>query len=376
LSRTAAPEPRLLARVLELAERGRFTVSPNPMVGALVARKGRVVAEGFHERAGGPHAEVLALERAGAAARGADLYVSLEPCVHFGRTPPCAPRVVASGVGRVVVLARDPNPQVHGRGITALERAGIPVVRADAAYRLLAERQNEKFAVWARRGRPFVLAKWAATMDGKTASATGESRWITGPASRRRAMALREEYDAVLVGAATVLADDPRLTRRLGWNRVTGHRRIVLDGRLRTPVSARVFRDPEGGLIVTALPPRHPRVRAHERRGVEVWSLPGGRRGRVPLGPLLARLGRAGVASLMVEGGAETLGEFFRAGLVDRVAVFTAPKILGGGAAPGGVGGPGLALSGARRLIGVEHERLGEDWLVTGRVAPSRRPTH
>jgi diaminohydroxyphosphoribosylaminopyrimidine deaminase/5-amino-6-(5-phosphoribosylamino)uracil reductase len=376
LKEPSGPDRRLLARVLELAERGRYTVSPNPMVGALVARRGRVLAEGFHERAGDPHAEVLALDRAGAAARGADLYVSLEPCVHFGRTPPCVPRIAASGVARVVVLARDPNPRVHGRGITALERAGIPVVRADAPHRLFAERQNEKFAVWIRLGRPFVLAKWAATLDGKTASATGESQWITGADSRRRAMALREEYDAVLVGAATVLADDPRLTRRLGWNRVTPHRRIVLDGRLRTPVSARVFRTPAGALLVTALPPRHARVRAHERRGVEVWSLPGTRTGRVPLRPLLARLGRSGIASLMVEGGAETLGEFFRAGLVDRVAVFTAPKILGGGAAPGGVGGPGLALSSARRLIGVEQESLGEDWLVTGRVAPARRATH
>ncbi|MFN2385125.1 MAG: bifunctional diaminohydroxyphosphoribosylaminopyrimidine deaminase/5-amino-6-(5-phosphoribosylamino)uracil reductase RibD, partial [Thermoanaerobaculia bacterium] len=291
-------------------------------------------------------------------------------------TPPCVPRIVASGVARVIVLSRDPNPTVHGRGIAEIERAGVPVAGPDEKHRLLAERQNEKFSVWIRRKRPFVLVKWAATLDGKTASATGESRWITGAASRRRAMELREEYDGVLVGAATVLADDPRLTRRLGWNRVTLHRRIVLDGRLRAPVTARVFRPAEGALLVTALPTGHRRVRAHERRGVEVWSLPGPRPGRVSLRRLLARLARSGVASLMVEGGAETLGEFFRAGLVDRVAVFTAPKILGGGAAPGGVGGPGLALSGARRLAEVQHEALGEDWLVTGRVAPSRRSTH
>ena len=362
--------------MLDLAERGRFTVSPNPMVGSLIARGGRILAEGFHERAGGPHAEVLALEQAGKAARGADLYVSLEPCVHFGRTPPCVPTILQSGVGRVIVLSRDPNPKVNGRGIAALERAGVPVVLGDGAHRLLADRQNEKFSVWIRDSRPFVLAKWAATLDGKTASAAGESQWITGKASRRRAMALREEYDAVLVGAATVIADDPRLTRRLGWNRVTPHRRIVLDGRLRVPVSARVFRPAPGALLVTALPPEHSRVRAHQRQGVEVWSLPGPSPGRVSLRRLLTRLARSGVASLMVEGGAETLGEFFRAGLVDRVAVFTAPRILGGASAPGGVGGTGLALSGARRLTDVEHESLGEDWLVSGRVAPSRRSTH
>ena len=377
MKRPAAPDPRLLSRVLELAERGRFTVSPNPMVGSLVARGDRILAEGFHERAGGPHAEVLTLQQAGTAARGADLYVSLEPCVHFGRTPPCVPRILESGVGRVIVLSRDPNPKVHGRGIAALERAGVPVIRADGgAHRLLADRQNEKFSVWIREGRPFVLAKWAATLDGKTASAAGDSQWITGTASRLRAMALREEYDAVLVGAGTVIADDPRLTRRLGWNRVTPHRRIVLDGRLRVPVSARVFRRAPGTLLVTALPPEHSRVRAHQRQGVEVWSLPGPSPGRVSLRRLLRRLAGSGVASLMVEGGAETLGEFFRAGLVDRVAVFTAPKILGGASAPGGVGGAGLALSGARRLTDVEHESLGEDWLVSGRVAPSRRPTH
>lgn len=343
------------------------------MVGALVARGSTVFAEAFHERAGGPHAEAQALARAGSAALGADLYVSLEPCVHFGRTPPCAPIVAASGVRRVFVVALDPNPRVHGRGVAALRRQKIDVRLAGGSDRLLAEQQNEKFAVWIREGRPFVLAKWAATLDGKIASASGESRWITGAASRRRTLMLREEYDAVLVGAGTVAADDPRLNRRLGVNRVTRHRRIVLDGRLRATPTARVFRNPEGALLVTALPLDHPRARAIARRGVDVWSVPGSAPGKVALGALVRRLGRDGISSLMVEGGAETLGNFFLARLVDRVAVFTAPKILGGAAALGPVGGPGLPLRRARRIVAVVREELGEDWLITGRVDRGRR---
>ncbi len=357
----------LLSRTLELAERGRYTVAPNPMVGAVVARGGRVLSEAWHRRAGGPHAEIMALERAGARARGADLYLSLEPCVHFGRTPPCAPRVIQAGIARVFVAARDANPLVSGRGIRALRRAGIEVVEADRTLRRRAQRQNEKFRVWTTEGRPFVLAKWAATLDGKTATGSGESRWITGAEARRRALLLREEYDAVLVGAGTVLADDPMLTRRLGRSGRRPHRRIVVDGQLRVPASARLFRDPEGALVVTALPGDHPRARRLEAQGVAVWSVPGGQ-GRVSLARLLARLAREEVSSLLVEGGAETLWGFFRAGLVDRVAVFTAPKIFGGRTAPGGVGGKGFALARGVRIVDVEHERAGRDWLVTGRV--------
>jgi diaminohydroxyphosphoribosylaminopyrimidine deaminase/5-amino-6-(5-phosphoribosylamino)uracil reductase len=362
-----APSEELLARALDLAERGRCTVSPNPMVGAVVARGRHVIAEAWHRRAGGPHAEVAALERAGARARGADLYLTLEPCVHLGRTPPCAPRVVESEIARVFVASRDPNPLVSGRGIRRLRRAGIGVVEARGDLRRRAEIQNEKFRLWISQGRPFVLAKWAATLDGKIASASGASRWITGPPARRRALAFREEYDAILVGSGTVLADDPLLTRRLGTARGLPHRRIVLDGRLRAPASARLFRDPEGVVVATALSGRHPRVQRFASLGVEVWSLPA-RDGAVALPRLLSRLAREGVSSLMVEGGADTLWRFFRAGLVDRVAVFTAPIVLGGTGAPGAVGGSGFSLSSAPRLLDVAHERLGKDWLVTARV--------
>lgn len=362
------------ARALDLAERGRFTVSPNPMVGAVVTRAGRVVAEAWHRRAGGAHAEAAALDLAGPLARGADLYVTLEPCAHFGRTPPCAPRIVSAGIRRVFVGARDPNPIVSGRGVRVLRRAGVEVVFAGPAIRRQAERQNEKFRKWVEEGRPFVLAKWAATLDGKTASGAGLSRWITGTKARRRGLLFREEYDAVLVGSGTLIADDPLLTRRLGTVRGRPHRRIVLDGRLRTAEKARLYRDPGGVLVITALPRDHPRSERLAARGIEIWSIPGREEGKVSLSRALSRLARENVSSLMVEGGSETLWGFFRAGLVDRVAVFGASTILGGRTAPGGVGGEGFDLARAVRVVEVEHERVGEDWLVTGVVeGPGRR---
>ncbi len=358
-----------LDRAFAFAERGRYSTSPNPMVGAVVVSGGRAVAEEFHRRAGQPHAEALALSRAGRAASGADLYLTLEPCVHWGRTPPCVPVVAASGVSRVIVAAADPNPKVSGRGIAALRRAGVTVLLAPAAWRRRAIEQNERFRAWVATGRPFVLAKWAETLDGKTAAASGQSRWITSEAARRRAMLLREEYDAVLVGAGTVAADDPRLTRRLGRNLVTEHWRIVLDGRLRAARTARVFRGPGRRVVVTAERASHPRARRLAARGVEVWSLPGPRPGRVDLARLLEELGSRAVTGLMVEGGAETLWSFFSAGLVNRAAVFLAPRILGGRRSPGGVGGEGFALSRTPRLTDARVEPVGGDLLVTGRLA-------
>jgi len=356
-----------MERAFELAERGRYSVSPNPMVGAVLVRKGRVLGEGWHRRAGGPHAEILALRRAGKAARGADLWVTLEPCAHHGRTPPCAAALVEAGVRRVVFASPDPNPRVAGRGARILRRAGIRVSPGSAADRLRAERQNEKFFVSMRRRRPFVLAKWASSLDGRIADAAGESRWITGPEARRRGLLWREELDAVLVGAGTVTADDPLLSRRLGVNRESPHARIVLDGGLIAPERARIFRRPEGVIVATAEPVTHPKARRLARRGVTVWSLPGRRRGEVDLRRLLSELLFGGVTSLLVEGGGATHAAFVREGLVDRVAVFLAPRVLGGDGVPS-VGPAGLRLGNAPRLSEVEVERLGEDVLVTGRL--------
>jgi diaminohydroxyphosphoribosylaminopyrimidine deaminase/5-amino-6-(5-phosphoribosylamino)uracil reductase len=367
------PDLAWIDRAIELAERGRFGVSPNPMVGAIVVRDGRVVGEGYHRRAGGPHAEVVAIARAGEAARGADLYVSLEPCVHFGRTPPCVDAICASGVRRVIAAAPDPNPLVRGRGFAALARAGIPVLRANPGQRRAAELQNEKFRVWITERRPFVLAKWASTLDGRIASAAGRSRWITGPEARRRALLLREEYDAVLVGAGTIRADDPLLTRRLGRARERPHRRIVLDGRLRVSPDARVFRHPEGVVLVTAQAARSRAAARFSARGVEVWSLPGRSAGRVSPTRLLQRLAQEQIASVMVEGGSETLWQFFRGGLVDRIAAFIAPRVVGGREAPGAVGGSGFTLSGSVRLGELACSRYGQDLFVTAPVRSSGR---
>jgi diaminohydroxyphosphoribosylaminopyrimidine deaminase/5-amino-6-(5-phosphoribosylamino)uracil reductase len=366
-------DPGWLDRAFALAERGRYSTSPNPMVGAVVVAGRRVVGEAFHRRAGEPHAEILALARAGRAARGADLYLTLEPCTHEGRTPPCAPAVAASGVGRVVVASTDPNPKVAGRGVAALRRAGVPVVLAPAGWRRKAAEQNERFRTWITTGRPFVLGKWAESLDGKIASASGQSRWITGKAARERAMRLREEYDAVLVGCGTVAADDPRLTRRLGLNRTTPHWRIVLDGRLRVSEKARVFRGRGRRVVVTAVHPSHPKVARLAAQGVEVWSLPARgpkSAGRVDLSRLLDELGDRDATGLLVEGGAETLWSFFSEGLVDRVMVFLAPRILGGRDAPGGVAGPGFRLSTTPRLAEMRVDRLGDDVCVTARREP------
>ena len=364
---TTRIDMRWMDRALELAERGRYSVSPNPMVGAVVLRSGRVVGEGFHERAGRSHAEVRALDRAGDLARGADLYVTLEPCAHFGRTPPCTRAILSAGIRRVVFAGRDPHPLVAGKGLAALRRAGVEVVASEAARQERAEKQNEKFRLWISKGRPFVLAKWAQTLDGKIAPARGSSRWITSEAARERALLLREEYDAVLVGAGTVIADDPRLTRRLRRNRATPHRRIVLDGRLRVDPSARVFREPEGALVVTTRSEESPAARRFARRGIGVWRV-GGPGDRVRLPRLLRRLAREGVTSLLVEGGGETFWEFFRSGCVDRVAAFVAPRVLGGTRAAPAVGGAGFSLAKTPRLEDMEAETVGQDLLVTGLV--------
>lgn len=366
---TRAVDPSFLDRALELAERGRYGVSPNPMVGAVVVARGRVVGEGYHRRAGGPHAEILALRQAGRRSRGADLYVTLEPCNHFGRTPPCTDAIRKAGIGRVLFALPDPNPLVAGGGAAALSRAGITVRRADAGRARLAARQNEKFLTRAATGRPFVLAKWASTLDGRLADSRGRARWITGEAARRRALLLREEYDAVLVGAQTVRADDPMLTRRLGRNRAGGQWRIVLDGRLLLSERARLLARPRGVVVVTSRRADGAKARRLAARGAEVWSLSGDRHGRVSIPELLERLAGRGVTSLMVEGGARTLWSFFSAGAVDRVCAFLAPRVLGGERAPGAVGGEGFRLATTPELEQVEVEKVGRDLMITGRVA-------
>jgi diaminohydroxyphosphoribosylaminopyrimidine deaminase/5-amino-6-(5-phosphoribosylamino)uracil reductase len=322
-------DERFMRRALVLAARGLGETNPNPLVGCVVVRGGRVLGEGFHARAGGPHAEVLALRRAGAAARGATLYVTLEPCAHQGRTPPCAPLVGDAGISRVVAAARDPFPAVRGRGLALLRRAGVAVDTGVLAAE--AARLNERFLTAVRLGRPFVLLKAATTLDGRIATARGVSRWITGAAERRQARWLRRLHDAVVVGSGTVLADDPLLLPSPRTRRP--FTRVVLDSRLRLPPSSRLAssaspRTPV--LVVTAAPPDSPPARALAERGVSIVPAPADRAGRVAVGAALEALHARGLASVMVEGGSEVLGAFLHARLVDQVALFRAPLLLGG----------------------------------------------
>ena len=336
-----------MARALELARRGAGETNPNPLVGCVVVKRGRIVGEGWHRRAGGPHAEVDALRAAGLAARGATLYVNLEPCAHQGRTPPCAPLVAASGVRRLVAAIADPNPLVRGRGFRLLRRAGVAVAVGEAAGE--ARALNRRFLVAAAGPRPFVLLKAATTLDGRIATARGESKWITSPRQRIRARSLRRLQDAVAVGVGTVLADDPMLMPQPEVQR--SFVRIVFDSRLRLPPDSRLARTAMRWpvwVLTTARAPR--RAAALEARGVTVIEVRG-RDGRVAVPSALRALRRLGIWSLMVEGGSELLGSFLDARAFDEVALFRAPVLLGGRGSRAAFGGPDpLRLARAPRM--------------------------
>jgi diaminohydroxyphosphoribosylaminopyrimidine deaminase/5-amino-6-(5-phosphoribosylamino)uracil reductase len=351
-----------MARALALAVRGLGRTHPNPAVGAVVARGERVVGEGWHRRAGTAHAEVVALRAAGRRAVGATLYVTLEPCTHFGRTPPCVDAVLRAGVARVVIGMVDPSPRVRGRGIRRLRRTGVRVsvgVLGTDCRRLLAG-----YASAVRRKRPFVVLKLAASLDGRIATRSGVSRWITGGAARRRAHQLRNRLDAVLVGAGTILADDPQLTCRIRGGRDPV--RVVLDGRLRISPRARVVcgRSPAPTWIVTASDAPARRATALRRAGVEVIALPG--RGEVAIARVLRELCRRGVTSVLIEGGAGVAAAALRARIVDRLVVFLAPILIGGDGVPM-VGRLGTATPRrALRLVRMQVGRAGGDVMVGG----------
>ena len=357
----AAPseDESFMRLALREAEKGIGRTSPNPAVGAVLVKNGRVIARGHHERAGGPHAEVVALRAAGGRARGADLYVTLEPCNHWGKTPPCSLAVLQTGVRRIVVGSRDPNPVVNGRGLARLRRAGVEVVTD-----VLREECDALNAHWFRfitSGRPFVTLKAAVTLDGKIATGGGDSRWVTGPAAREEVHRMRDRADAVLVGAGTARADDPLLTTRLPRGEGRDPVRIVLDARLTLPRSLRLFHPRSAAPTLVATTARCP---GRFGPGVETISCRSAG-GRVDLGDLLSKLAERGIAHLLVEGGAEVHQSFLAAGLVDRVVVFLAPKILGGGKAWLAGEGPRL-MAGALPLEDVEVRRVGDDLMVSG----------
>jgi diaminohydroxyphosphoribosylaminopyrimidine deaminase/5-amino-6-(5-phosphoribosylamino)uracil reductase len=356
-----------MARALELARRAEGRTRPNPPVGAVVVRDGATVGEGFHPQAGQPHAEIFALRQAGEKARGADLYVTLEPCSHQGRTGPCVEAVIAAGIGRVFIGTRDPNPLVEGQGITGLQGAGILVQVGilESECRLLIA----PFAKHVTTGLPFVILKSAMTLDGKTATSSGDSKWISGPGSREHVHRLRDRVDAVMVGIGTVLDDNPRLTTRLP----DGGRdplRIVVDSRLRIPEEAAVLSVPSEAatLIATTRAAPPDKVARLVERGVEVLQI-GGKNGRVDPADLMTELGARGIQSVLLEGGSELSSSLLQAGLIDRVMIFVAPVLIGGDDGKGLFAGRGATrIADALRLSDICVRRFGDDVLIEGEV--------
>ena len=354
-----------MRRALSLARRGVGRVSPNPAVGAILVSRGKIIGEGWHEKAGQAHAEIRALEQAkrhGKSPRGATMYVTLEPCSTHGRTPPCTEALIRAGVERVVVACLDPNPSHEGRGLKCLRAAGMSV--QTGVCRVSAERLNAAFFQWIRTKCPRVTIKAAMTLDGKIAAGDGQSKWITGEVARRHAMRLRYSMDAILVGRQTVEADDPSLTVRLSpsvHSTCKPLMRIVLDSRARIPLDAKVLNDDMKHMtrvVVSASAPAG-RLAALQNR-VEVWQSPA--KTRVDLFWLLKTLGSHEVTSLLVEGGGEVHASFLEADLVDEVAFYYAPKVLGGTASRRAIAGKGATqLNAALRLDQVRWRQLGMD---------------
>lgn len=357
-----------MKRALDLAHRGHGRTSPNPLVGAVVVKAGRIVGEGYHQKAGTPHAEVHALNAAGENARGATLYVNLEPCCHWGRTPPCTEAVLQAGVAEVYVAEVDPNPSVAGNGIRQLQDAGIHVhvgIYAEAAARL-----NEVYKKYIQTGKPFVILKTAMSLDGKIATASGESQWITSEGARQRGHEIRDTVDAILVGSGTVVRDNPALTTRLQDREGQDATRIVLDSYGRTSTDARIFNPESGAGVIIAVTPNAPteNVSALERAGAEVITVPAAH-GRVCFKRLMEILAEREITSVLVEGGGEINAAAIAAGVVDKMMCFIAPKLIGGRDAPGPIGGEGISsLSDVPRLQRVSITPISDsdDFLIEG----------
>ena len=371
-ARFSAQDEVFMRRALEFAFRAFGRTSPNPAVGAVVVRNGRVVGEGFHRRAGLPHAEAEALRQAKGDARGATLYVTLEPCAHHGRTPPCVDAVVASGIRRVVAAVVDPNPLVNGKGFRRLKRAGVAVdvgLLKDEARRL-----NAPFFKVMTERLPWTVVKIGQSLDGKIATSRGESRWITSEPARALGHEWRSRVDAILVGSRTIKRDDPRLTERSGVARHGRPIKIIVDTHLSIPPTARCLsaQSPAPTWIAT-LSRDVERIRRFEKKGVTVLPLRGS--ARVPLRPFFRLLAERGVQSVLIEGGGEVIASAFKDRLVDHVSWCVAPIFIGGREAPGSVGGEGTArLTQAVRLANVTVDRVGPDVCIAGDVVyPKRR---
>lgn len=360
-----------MRRALALARRGEGLTRPNPPVGALVVKAGRAIGAGFHARAGGPHAEVIALEAAGAGARGASLYVTLEPCCTHGRTPPCVDAIIKAKVREVIVGARDPNPKHCGRGLAALRRAGIRVI--ENVCRAEAENLIAPFAKWITTGLPFFTLKLGVSLDGKIADTTGKSKWITSAASRKAVQAMRRRSDAIMVGAGTLRADNPGLLPRPALGRKP--MRIVVSSSGRIPARSKVFIDAECGRAVVAVA-KHCAIAAQKAlagSASEVWAFRQTRSG-IDLRALARKLGEQGILHVLCEGGGELTESLIRAGLADELVFFVAPKIIGGGEAHSAVKGVGWPLGKGPELDFLECRKSGPDILIRARPRAGRQP--
>jgi diaminohydroxyphosphoribosylaminopyrimidine deaminase/5-amino-6-(5-phosphoribosylamino)uracil reductase len=359
-----------MERALALAERGRGLVSPNPMVGAVVVDQGRILGEGFHEGPGEPHAEVVALGAAGGSAPGATLYVSLEPCDHRGRTPPCTQAILDAGIARVVAAMRDPNPLVDGRGFGRLRASGVEVVEGDHADE--AARLNEAFVKHVRSGMPFVTWKMAASLDGKVAARDGTSRWVTGEAARSDVHRLRAAADAIVVGAGTALADDPSLTVRDPSYRGRPPIRVLVDARGRVRATGDLFDGAAPTLVATTDLATPERREEWGSAGAEVVVYPPEGQG-VPLDRLFTDLGKRDVQGVLLEGGPTLAWSALEDGLVDKVVVYLAAKLIGGERAPTVLGGRGFAPIGRARPLRIRaFDKVGEDLRVEADVHRDR----
>lgn len=356
-----------MRRAIELARKAEGRTSPNPAVGALIVKQGKVLAEGFHKKAGGPHAEIEALKKLGNKAKGATLVVTLEPCCHVGKTPPCTDAIISAGIKEVVIGARDPNPQVRGRGIRKLKSAGLKVESG-----ILKEESRDLikyFSKFIQSGKPYVILKSAVSLDGKIATSIGESQWITGPISRKRVHQVRARVDAILVGAQTAIKDNPRLTARPTPQSECYPMRVLMDPNLRVPLSANVFYNAKKERVAVVTRPGHgARKKSLEKKGVEVIEIPE-KRGTIPFREVLENLGKMNIVSLLVEGGGETSSRILKDGEVDQVMWFLAPILIGGRNAVSGLGGEGAKkLKDAWRLKKIRVEKVGRDILIEGEL--------
>jgi len=361
-------EEIFMEQAIRLAKKALGRTSPNPMVGAVIVKDSQVLSTGFHRKAGEPHAEIDALRKAGSEARGADLYVNLEPCNHVGRTGPCTKAIIDSGIKKVVIGMEDPNPLVSGKGIRELKENGIEVKVGVLEERC--KKLNEMFVKYIVTKTPFIILKVAASLDGKVATKNGESRWITGQRARYLVHKLRDRVDAVMVGIGTVLKDDPLLTTRLKGGRGKDAIRIVVDSSLRIPLQANIINTASKARTIVATTDRasSDKIARLKEKGVEVLVV-SSRKNRVDLNELAVELGKREIMSVLLEGGPRLSASALEAGIVDKALFFYAPKIIGGEDAPGIVAGEGVdSLAKAILLEDIKIKKLGEDFLVEGYV--------